>query len=163
MRKGKRTDMKFLYIKKVGVILLLWFLVSTLVYIFTGQFIAEIDSLPEIYEKSGFFGVSYYGLRICSTLLMFAVIPLTLKGRLLGLYAGLTYVIVGFKLNPFQYLLPKKFLIVYEDRYFLPVIYSRIWGLFSLIAFIFFFIYMRKRSNMGVVPDSAKDAAPHPP
>jgi hypothetical protein len=155
--------MKFINIKNIGIILLLWFLVSTLVYIFTGQFISEISSLPDIYAKSGAFGVIYYLVRICSTLLMIAVIPLTLKGHLSSLYGGLAYLAVGFNLNPFQYILPKEFLVLYAGHYVLPSIYSRIWGTFSLIAFIVLFIHMRKRSNKVLVSDAVNDAAPHTP
>jgi hypothetical protein len=155
--------MKYINIKHIGIILLLWFLVSTLVYIFTGQFISEISSLPDTYAKSGAFGLIYYVIRICSTLLMLAVIPLTFKGHQFSLYCGLAYLAVGFNLNPFQYLLPQKFLIPYDGRYILPVAYSRIWGIFSLIAFIAYFIHMRKRSNKDLVSDAANDAAPHTP
>lgn len=155
--------MKFNDVKNLGLILLLWFLLSILVYLFTGQFFAEIGSLPEIYEKSGFWGLIYYLFRIGSTLVMLAVIPLTLKGHSFAIYGGVAYLVVGFNLNPFQYLLPKKLLIKYEGHYFLPVLYSRIWGISSLVAFIAFFVYMRKRSNKGVVSVAAKDAAPHTP
>ena len=138
--------MKFLNIRTIGIVLLLWFLISIVVYVISGQFETDIRSLPAAYNESGAFGFSYCTLRICSTLLMLVVIPLALKGKIFALYGGVTYLAVGFNLNPFQYLLPKRFLIPYAGRYILPVLYSRIWSISSLIVFVAFFIYMKKRS-----------------
>ncbi len=92
-----------------GKIMLAWLVFSTIRYFYYERFFEEIRMIPRLFNH-GFDWLAVYSVVQVpfAAIGIFIIIPLLLKGHLLGLILGILHWIMGYTTNPLWFIVPKE-------------------------------------------------------
>jgi hypothetical protein len=92
-----------------GKIMLVWFVFSTIRYFYYGRFFEEIRMIPRLFDEGFEWLAVYTTIQVpFAAIGIFIVIPLLLKGHILGLILGILHWIMGYPTNPLWFIVPKE-------------------------------------------------------
>ena len=131
-----------------GKIMFAWLVFSTFQYLYSGGLWGSIKMLSQSPNHSvawllfGFFNVIQI---ILSTIGIFVIIPLLLKGRPLGLALGIIYSFIGSNINPLLYIVPEEMLATepYNSPSWVLTTITLLYVIFTLGILLLFYLNRR--------------------
>jgi hypothetical protein len=149
--------MKSIYNKFIditGKVLLAWLVFSTIRYFYYGRFCEEIRMISRSFN-SGFGWWSVYNIIQIpfAAIGIFIIIPLLLKGRILGLILGILHWAMGYPTNPLWFIVPRNMQIGPGGRatsilWVINTTYSIV-TILILLAFFFYRRSMEKQHRVN--------------
>jgi hypothetical protein len=140
--------MKNVYSKLIdicGKIMLAWFVFSTIRYFYYGRFFEETRMIPRLFND-GFYWLSVYSVIQVpfAAIGIFIIIPLLLKGHLLGLILGIIYWFMGYPTNPLWFIVPHEMQISPSGGPSVILIGINIfYGIITLVVLVLFYFHRR--------------------
>jgi hypothetical protein len=137
-----------------GKIMLAWFVFSTIRYFYYGRFFEEIRMIPRLFNDSFYWLSVYTAIQVPFTAIgIFIIIPLLLKGHILGLILGILYWIMGYPTNPLWFIVPHQMQIGPSGG---PAVIGLginiFYGIITLVVLVLFYfhrsaVFKRKKST----------------
>lgn len=97
--------------------MLTWLVFSTIRYFYCGRFFEEIRMISRLFNDGfGWFSVYNIVQILFAAIGIFIIIPLLLKGHILGLILGIFHWVMGYPTNPLWFIVPRNMQIGSDGR-----------------------------------------------
>ena len=128
-----------------GKIMLAWFVFSTIRYFYYGRFFEEIRMISPLFNDSFDWLSVYRVIQVpFAGIGIFIIIPLLLKGHILGLILGILHWIMGYHTNPLWFIVPKEMQISPSGGSSVMLIGINIfYGIITLAVVVLFYFHRR--------------------
>ncbi len=130
---------------------MLWFLIQTAIFFYSGLYISDFEKLQTEYKYSGLdlFFIWSIVQYFFTSLGVVILIPFIFKGMKIGLILGILHCAFGVFVNPFWYFLPNNLLLNgNNDPSILQYVINFSWPVFMVSVVIsFYFVRRAKIAN----------------
>ena len=133
--------------------MLAWFVFSTIRYFYYGRFFEEIKMISRLFNHGFEWSAVYIMIQVpFAAIGIFIIIPLLLKGHILGLILGILHWIMGYPTNPLWFIVPKEMQMSPSGGPSVTLIGINIfYGIITLTVLIFYFhrraLFKREKST----------------
>lgn len=129
----------------IGKCLLVWFLYETLLYIFTGNMIAQIKQVPFSLQSGATFWGIYTVIKIpVAAAGVFPLAFLILKGNIFSLLVGLAYWAMGNLINPLWYFMSRNMQVTPEGHPSTLLLFANyFWSGITLLILVVFYLHRK--------------------
>jgi hypothetical protein len=128
-----------------GKVMLGWFVFSTIRYFYYGRFGEEIRMILPSFHDGLYWWFVYRLIQVpFSAIGIFIIIPLLLKGRMLGLVLGVLYWILGYPTNPLSFIVPYKMQVDSSGGPSIILLgINLFYGIITLVVLVLFYLHRK--------------------